>query len=597
MRRRAALAVLAATAAAAAAGLASAGTAAAADPILPLSEVRPGMVGQARTVVRGTEIVTFPVTVIDVQQTSDAPGGALVIVRAEGPLIEQTGGVAEGMSGSPVYVTGADGVARVMGAIAYGSGDQANVIVGVTPIEQMIDSSSGQRANARGTAPAAGAAKPLRLVRDRAAARTAERRDPGARALFPLERWTIAGASRPLVGALSAELARSGVRLTSIGPRTLRPAVPLVPGASMTALLAGGDLVLGAVGTVTYVDGPTVLGFGHPFTGAGAARFLMGDGYVFQTIAAPITGTSYKLAEPGTLQGMIVGDRLDGVTGRVGPVEGIAGTATAENVSRGTTSTVRTTIAPDDRTAPIMAALLQDEPAIRASDGLARGTMSLRVSIESPALKQPFVYRNRYAAEGDVITLASGSAARIASIMLQNGVRRVPITGITVTERLENRVRAARIVGARIAPRRVAAGGRAVLFLRIQPWRAAQRTIRVPVRIPVTLFPGRTAIRVVPNSEGGFDPLPADLTQQLGLGGGLPARRAAVRAADRFAARQSGTPLQRVVRALGRATDDRNDAVRLIGADDDDTDPTVGTTAEVPWVIYAGRATARVIVR
>ena len=127
-------------------------------------------------------------------------------------------------------------------------------------------------------------------------------------------------------------------------PRTIRPAVPLVPGATVTVLLAGGDLVLGAVGTVTYVDGATVLGFGHPFTGAGPARFLMGDGYVFQTIAAPITGSSYKLAEPGALQGMIVGDRTDGITGRLGPVEGIAGVATAQNVTRGTTSTVRTTI-------------------------------------------------------------------------------------------------------------------------------------------------------------------------------------------------------------------------------------------------------------
>ena len=292
------------------------------------------------------------------------------------------------------------------------------------------------------------------------------------------------------------------MRLTSIGPRTIRPPVPLVPGASLTALLSGGDLVLGAVGTVTYVDGSTVLGFGHPFTGAGPSRFLMGDGYVFQTIAAPITGSSYKLAEPGTLQGMIVGDRTDGVTGRLGPVEGIAGTATAENASRGTSSTVSTTIAPDDRTAPIIAALLQDEPAIRATDGLARGTMSLRVQIESPALKRPFIYRNLYAAEGDVVTLASGAAARVASIMLQNGVRRVPISAITIDERLETAVRAARIVRARIAPRRVAAGGRAVLFLRIQPWRAAQRTIRVPVRIPDTLFPGRAAIRVIPNVAG-----------------------------------------------------------------------------------------------
>ena len=73
------------------------------------------MVGEARTVVRGTDIVTFPVTVIDVQRTADGPGGSLILVRAEGPLMDETGGVAEGMSGSPVYVTGADGVARVIG--------------------------------------------------------------------------------------------------------------------------------------------------------------------------------------------------------------------------------------------------------------------------------------------------------------------------------------------------------------------------------------------------------------------------------------------------------------------------------------------------
>ena len=191
----------------------------------------------------------------------------------------------------------------------------------------------------------------------------------------------------------------------------------------------------------------------------------MGDGYVFQTIAAPITGSSYKLAEPGTLQGMIVGDRTDGVTGRLGPVEGIDGHRDGrERLARHRPARCDTTIAPDDRTAPIIAALLQDEPAIRATDGLARGTMSLRVQIESPALKRPFIYRNVYAAEGDVVTLASGAAARIAAIMLQNGVRRVPISAITIDERMETAVRAARIVGARIAPRRVRGGrqGRAV---------------------------------------------------------------------------------------------------------------------------------------
>ena len=45
------------------------------------------MVGEARTVVRGTDIVRFPVTVIDVQRSTDGPGGTLILARAEGPLI------------------------------------------------------------------------------------------------------------------------------------------------------------------------------------------------------------------------------------------------------------------------------------------------------------------------------------------------------------------------------------------------------------------------------------------------------------------------------------------------------------------------------
>ena len=220
-----------------------------------------------------------------------------------------------------------------------------------------------------------------------------------------------------------------------------------------------------------------------------------------------------------------------------------------------------------------MAALLQDEPAIRVTDGLARGTLALTVTIASPALKKPIVYRNLYAAEGDVVTLASGQAGRLAAILLQNGVRRVPIASVTVTERIQTRVRAARILGARIAPRRVTAGGRATLLLRSS--RGGRPRARSGCRSasPRSVGPGPSAIRVIPKSEGGFDPLPADLAQQLGLGGGVAPRTAAVRRAEVLATRATGTPLQRIIRGLERATDDRNDAIRLVGVDDDDTDP------------------------
>ncbi len=585
-----------AAALAAAAGLAWAGgPAAAADPILPLAEVTPGMVGEARTVVRGTEIVTFPVSVLDVQRATDGPGGSLILVRAEGPLMQTTGGVAEGMSGSPVYVTGADGVARVIGAIAYGSGDEANVIVGVTPIEQMIDSSSGQRANAR--TPSATPARRATVVRNRGAARRLEARDPRRIGLYPLTRWTLAGVSRPLAATLSKALAPSGIQLTSIGPRTPRPATPLVPGASMTALISGGDVVLGAIGTATYVDGQTVLGFGHPFLGAGRSRFLMGDGYVYQTIPAPISGSSYKLGEPGTIQGMLVGDRADGLTGRIGPVEAISAVSSATDVDRGTTSTVRATIAPDERTAPIAGGLVQDEPAVRVRDGLGGGTLRLTVSITGPDLKSPVRYRNTYAAAGDVVTLASGQTARIMATLLQNGVRQVPISKVSITQRIERRVRAARIVGASVRPRRVRAGGRAVLILRVQPWRASARVLRIPVRLPRDLFPGASGLTVVPNSPDGFDASQPDLSEDLGVAAGLGRRSAAVTRVERFARRASGTRLSRVLAGIRRADDDRHDAVRLLGPDDDAEDPTAGVTVPVPYVIFGGRAAVRLNVR
>jgi SpoIVB peptidase S55 len=573
---------------------AAAGHAAAADPILPLSEVQPGMVGEARTVVRGTEIVRFPVTVIDVQRSTDGPGGTQILARAEGPLIVSTGGVAQGMSGSPVYVTGADGVERVIGAVAFGTGDEANVLIGLTPIEQMIDSSSGQRGLSRAPA-STGAVRRMVRVHDRAAAVSLQRRRPDLIGTYPLARWTVTGASPRLVGPLSRALEKKGIQLASIGPRTARPPAPLQPGSSFSVLLAGGDIALGAIGTVTYVDGTRILGFGHPFLGGGRSAFLLGDSYVYEVIPAPITSTSYIYAEPGSLQGMIVNDRFDGVTGVVGPVEGVDAVGTARDTARGTESTVRTRIAPDDRTLPIVAGLLQDEPAVRVRDGIRPGTVTVHVSVSSPALPKPLTYRNVYASAGDVVALASGQAARLVAILGQNSIRQIPISAIRVDERIQPAVRAARIIGASVSPRHVEAGGRAVLNLRLQPWRDTARTVRIPVRIPSGLDSGPAVLLLVPKSPDGFDPFPADLTQNLGAS--TPVRRAEIARVDRLAARAKGTRIDRLVAGVRRATDDRHDAVRLLGPDDDADTATDGLTVPVPFVIYGGRAAARVIVR
>jgi hypothetical protein len=572
----------------------TAGPAVAADPILPLSEVRPGMTGTAHTVVRGTTITQFPVTVTDVQPTPDAPGGALILIRAEGPLMAETGGIAEGMSGSPVYVT-VDGVPRVIGAIAYGQGDEQNVLGGVTPIERMVGVTQGARALS-----APRASRPVRVVKDRAAAVALGRRSPGVRALYPLQRWSAAGFSRRLGATVRSRIGGGAVQVDPIATRSLRPPVPLVPGASMTALVMGGDLVLGALGTVTYTDGGTVVGFGHPFTGAGATRYLLGDGYVYNIVAAPIRGESYKLGEPGTVQGMLTGDRRDGVVGRVGPVDAIEVVSRARDTRRETSSTIQAQLAAQPELAPAVSDLAQIEPLMRVRDGVLSGTLTTRVVMRGGDLPRPVVTRNVVAAVGDVSALASGSVSRPLAILMQNSLRGLTPGRIEIDQTLEPEVRAARIVSARILPRRPRAGQRVRLQLRIQPWRGNARVVTVPARLPEGLYEGPAAVRVVPNDPAGFDPTPADLTNELGVGQAMPLRTAAaLRGAERTVrALQGGSRAQRVVRAIDRLTLERHDAVRILAPGDEAEDRTAGIRIPVPgWVISGGRAVVRLTVR
>ena len=69
-------------------------------PIMPLSQVQPGMQCTGETVIQGTTISSFNVQVIDIVE---APGeGPRILVQVSGPAVDPSG-VAEGFSGSPVY--------------------------------------------------------------------------------------------------------------------------------------------------------------------------------------------------------------------------------------------------------------------------------------------------------------------------------------------------------------------------------------------------------------------------------------------------------------------------------------------------------------
>src|SRR6476659_7850092 len=105
----------------------------AASRFMPLTEIKEGMRGTAKTVFRGSTPEDFGVEILGVLPGAIGPQQDLIIGRlTNGSPAERTA-VFAGMSGSPVYIDG-----RLVGAVSYSFPFSKEPICGITPIEQMV---------------------------------------------------------------------------------------------------------------------------------------------------------------------------------------------------------------------------------------------------------------------------------------------------------------------------------------------------------------------------------------------------------------------------------------------------------------------------
>ncbi len=269
-------------------------------PIMTLDQVHAGMDCTAASVVKGTDISTFAAHVDDVLGASDLRQ-ARILVTVSGAAIDATG-VGPGFSGSPVSCPGPGGAPLVVGAISETIGAYGGKTVLVTPIQAILGESAD---------PPQAAARSLRA---RALLRAAR---PIAEPL------SISGLS-PAIGSgvvRAARLAGRTVISAPDRPRQATGAPALQPGSAMSVGLSSGDIEEGAVGTVAYVDGDTVWGFGHPLDGAGRRELFLSDAYVFGVVNNPLAtqdSATYKLASPTADVGTLRQDGISAVVGRLG---------------------------------------------------------------------------------------------------------------------------------------------------------------------------------------------------------------------------------------------------------------------------------------
>ena len=103
-------------------------------PIAP-EELRAGMKGYGRTVVKGTKVEQFDVEVLGVLHHA-LPKQDMILIRCSGLEFARYGVVA-GMSGSPIYVKDDQGRDRIVGALSYGFPFNKDPVAGVTPIGKL----------------------------------------------------------------------------------------------------------------------------------------------------------------------------------------------------------------------------------------------------------------------------------------------------------------------------------------------------------------------------------------------------------------------------------------------------------------------------
>jgi hypothetical protein len=495
----------------------------AADPIMPLSEVRAGLTCTGLSVVRGTQISSFEVEVLDVIAGDSAYGGARLLVRVSGPAVDATG-VGPGFSGSPVICDG-----RTAGALSEGIGEYGNKVLLATPIEAVLGARPRAAAVARTAPDLLRAARPL---------------------AGPLVASGLSGRARRLLARAAGRVDRT-VLSAPPGPLGGYPAQELVPGAAVGASLSTGDVSIGSVGTIAYRDGDQVFAFGHALDGLGRRRLFMQDAYVFGVIGNPIGvpdlgAMTYKLTSSGGhVLGTITNDTFSAIAGSVGEAPpSIPLRVTARLRGSGERVALYSRLA-DERELGLGAGIglvapLATSTAIdRLLGSVQPAALTVCTRFRVRELSKPIGFCNPYF---DSFT-PLGDIAEAASLVDGFDLAPLQIRSATVSAAVRRGFADDVIVGAE-GPSRARAGSKVPVRIVLRRRRGGSRQLTVRVPVPADVRPGSRTLVVEGN---GFPGEEEELLLELVLGltgeGGSEATAAAPR---------TTAQLQRAVAALHR---------------------------------------------
>lgn len=423
-----------------------------------LDEIEIGMTGVGKTIVADDEISEFDVEILGIiDHAGDLSD--FIVVRLGGQAIGRAGGIAQGMSGSPIYVDG-----KLIGALSRsGSWSKEILPIGlVTPIEPMLHvlDAAGDRPMARAedhavlhgvsvveseeVLTATGhlgdiiVAHPVSTPllthglseRSTAALLGGIRRETPLLTLDRVLPIPHDGIDPRVSGlatlGLSVIPAAGGPSGRIIDPSTLEP------GSSIGVGLVTGDISIGALGTLTYREDDTLIGFGHRFLYNGASHFPMTTVSIIDTMKS--LESSYKLGTLGPTVGSVFEDRIAAIGGRLGvPFEGIDVDYDVIDLDRSGSRRFAIETVDEPRLMPELLLATGFEAIDTTLDRIGQGTVVVTYSIDGEGMPESLERTDAFFSSTDIAIYPPLQLASIVSILQYNEFADPEITRIEST--------------------------------------------------------------------------------------------------------------------------------------------------------------------
>lgn len=447
--------------------------------VMKLSDIKVGMKGAGRTVVSGSLIEEFDVEVLGILKNNKLDealqiSGSSILVRVSGDVILKSGGIAAGMSGSPVYIDD-----KLAGAIASGWIMTDHTIGLMTPVEEMlglfkyIDNKKNKiEVNVNELIQ-----RDAMLFMDKSSPVNGYKGviiDDGTIDGARLASYSNAGymifknAATPVMvtglndrnyGRLRTAMKKSGNNIDLINSqRDIKGAssdfdiAELKPGHAIALQLVRGDINITAIGTLTYLKDSKFLAFAHSFMKKGDCSFFFAPAdiyYCFYSQEMP-----FKIGAPGKLIGSVLVDRNEGIAGLIGLMPKVASVrAAVTDLDNGINREFCSQLVKDGTmfTQLVQAVLTQavDEGINRQGEGFARITYKISGRSEKSG---EFVIsrRNYYYDMYDIASVAIDEILNVTNAIAMNQFEKADIYDIDVKFEISAQSPCARVTQASI---------------------------------------------------------------------------------------------------------------------------------------------------